>query len=363
MSQSISLTSGSILNGSPITLSVTPNNFRDVSMHRIILEVECGMSGGDYEIIKLSSPVITEGKAQTIDISSALRTFRDSYEYTPDPTTYPLVKFNVKAYDEYMSEGTVHQTQPIFYPIDPQSLPEERRDEAYLRTIFGAFSDLDRLTSSVTKGVTTLSRKPTTSPHLAVIGETFAYTPPYTTEQSLPSSASLTPPQSKVVTVTKAGLQTLGYQSIFALQPSIDNPRQQFRFINSFGVLESISVPQSHSKKLAIKSEKYAIARQETFNRFSRAAIRKQNNQESWLFQSDPLTEEWLYWYLHEFLMSEHVWMLLPQSSPSSPSSASIWLPCTITPDENTTILDRTKADTYTVSFTALLDINGSPLR
>lgn len=353
MATRITLTSGSILNGNPITLAVTPNNIANASMHRIVLEVECGITGGNYEVIKLSSPVITEGKAQTIDISSALRTFRDSYAYTPDPTTYPLVKFNVKAYDEYMVNGEVKSpVDPVWFPQNPANLPADRRDEAYYRTIFGAFSDIERITAGPTKGVTTLSRKPTSSPQLVVNGDAFAYTPPYTTEQKLEQSSSLTAPQSKVVTIPRAGAQTLGYQSIYALPASEAKNRQTFRFINSFGVLESISIPKASQKKIAITSNQYVVARQETFSSFSHGIVHKQNNRESWAFATDPLNEAWLYWYLHEFLMAENIWMNVNGT----------WLRCHITPEEETTFLDRTKNEVFMVSFTVKLDINGSPL-
>lgn len=361
MAQSISLTSGSILNGNPITLAVKPTVISGApSFHRIILEVECGISGGNYEVIKMSSPVFAElGEDVTIDISSALRTFRDTYEYTPDAATYPMVKFNVKAYDEYMLNGEVRTSVGVVYfPQDPNALPAERRDEAYYRTIFGAFSDIERITSEPTKGVTMLSRKPTTTPHPAVVGETFAYTPPYTTEQKLEQSSALNPPQSKVVTISKQGIQTLGYQNIYALSSSAAKDRQSFRFINSFGVLESISVPRAYSKKLAITSNPYSVARPETFNSLSRATVRKQNNSESWLFQTDPLTEEWLSWYLHEFLMSEHVWMYV-----SLPQGGGTWLPVTITPEEEITFIDHTNSEVLSVMFTAKIDITGKPTK
>lgn len=363
MATSIKLTSGSILAGNPITFEIDPRELDNPSFHRVIVEVECGMSGGNFETIKLTAPVTKESvnTRVNVDISSALRVPFDDYEYTPDPTTYPFVKFNVKAYDEYMdSKGEVHTLDGIvYYPQNPNLLPDNRRDEAYLRTIFGAFSDIERITSGPTKGVTTLSRKPTTTPHLAVLGESFAYTPPYSTEQKLEQSSALTPPQSKVVTIPKEGAQTLGYQSIYALPASEAKNRQTFRFINSFGVLESISIPKASQKKISITSNQYVVARQETFNSFSHGIVRKQNNRESWAFATDPLDEAWLSWYHHEFLMSEHVWLYLPSSEGQGGGS---WLRVHITPEEETTFLDRTKNEVFMVSFTAQLDINGSPL-
>lgn len=364
MAQSIVLTSGSIFNGNPITFAVTPStptvpdaSPSVISMHRIILEVECGISGGSYEVIKLSSPVITEGVAQTIDISSALRTFRDSYEYTPNAVTYPLVKFNIKAYDEYMVNGEIKtQMGPQWYPQNPADYPSNP-DQCYLRTIFGGFSDIERITSGVTKGVATFSRKPTTLPQLVVNGETLAYTPAYSSEQQLLSSNSLSAPLSKVATIQKEGLQTLGYQSIYALPSSAAKDRQTFRFINSRGVLESISVQRATQKKRPFTFNEYTKAIQETFNSPSHSVVRKHPTPQSWRFSTDPLDEEWLEWYLEEFLMAEYVWMLAPLSSGDG---SEIWLRVHVIPDEEYVFHDEEKNDILAIKFSARFDINGS---
>lgn len=359
MARTVKLTSGSIFNGNPITFAIQPNvitgtdsdnNTVYPSFHRVIIEVTCGMSDGNFETIKMSAPVEKESASDdnnvNIDISSALRTFRDSYEYTPNPTTYPIVKFALKVYDEYMLNGNVKQADEIVYPAEVNNVAQ------YFCTIFGGFSDLDRLKSNGSKDAVTLSRKPTSSPHLATVGEVFAYTSPYSTAQSLFASASLVAPTSAEVTITKEGQQTIGGQSVYALPQTEAKNRQVFRFINSFGVLESISAPCVYSKKLGITTTSYAVSRQETFNSFSRSTVRKVNNRESWLFITDPLTEEWLYWYLHEFLMSEHIWLQINDT----------WVPCTITPEDETSFLDNTQQNIYSLSFTAKLDINGSPL-
>lgn len=352
MARTIKLTSGSIFNGNPITFTIQPNVITGTdddgstvypSFHRVIVEVTCGMSGGNYETIKMSQPVTEEKDTATvnIDVSSALRTHRDAYTYTCEAVTYPYVSFSLHVYDEYMLNGEVKQIGFIEYP----------GDTLYLRTIFGGFSDFERITSSGTKDATSLSRKPTSAPHLAFVGETFAYTPPYSTAQSLAGSGSLEAPTSKIVAVSKEGAQTLGYQSIYALPSTEANHRQVFRFINSFGVLESISVPRSYTKKMSVTSTAYTVTRLETFNSFSRAAVQKQGDSETWTFQTDPLNEDWLHWYLHEFLMSEHIWLQVKDT----------WIPCTVTIEDDITFIDRTGDSAYTIAFAAKLDINGNP--
>ena len=102
MASYLRVVEGSIFNGNPITFAVTPLKIEGStpSYHRMVFEVKCGISGGSYETIRLTEPVFTEdGAAVQTDISSALRTFRDSYEYSPEPGVMPVVKFNVSAYD------------------------------------------------------------------------------------------------------------------------------------------------------------------------------------------------------------------------------------------------------------------------
>ena len=177
MARKITLTSGSILAGNPITFRIKPNVLTNTpSFHRVIIEVKCGMSGGNFETIKLTAPVAIEGNDVEMDVSSAIRVPLDAYEYSSDAATYPLCKWQLRVYDEYMdSGGAVHTHQGELYFPDKDN---------YYCCIAGAFSDYDRLTSNGSKDVVKLSRKPTSSPQLTCVGETFAYTPAYATPQS-----------------------------------------------------------------------------------------------------------------------------------------------------------------------------------
>ena len=347
MAAYLKLVEGSVFNGNPITFAVTPLMIEGSTpaFHRMVFEVKCGASGvsSSYETIRLTEPVLSEdGTAVTVDISSALRTFRDSYNYSPEPGVMPVVKFNVSAHDEYMVNGNPGQTKPIFY------LPGDEVKQ----TIFGGFSDYDRLTAATeAMPVSRMTRKPTTAPQLACVGETIIYVDPYS-----PAVDFLTPtwdaPEAKAFTITNEGQQTVGDIGVFAMPQSEAIRRTEFRFINSFGVLESISVPRVYSKKLGITTTNYTVTRRETLRSFSREAVRKQNKQESWNFQTDPLDEAWLAWYLHEFLMSEHTWININGK----------FLPCTIIAEEEITFQDETKQEMHSVSFTAKLDFRGSTI-
>ena len=342
MAANLKLVDGSIFNGNPITFAVTPLRIEGStpSFHRMVFEVKCGLSGGNYETIRLTEPVLAEnGTVVTVDISSALRTFRDSYEYSPEPGVMPVVKFNVSAYDEYMINGNPGQTEPISY------LPGEEVKQ----TIFGGFSDYDRLMGEQDMKVGRLTRKPNTTPQLVCVGEQLVYADAYSPAVSL-TTATWNAPEAKAYNITAEGAQTVGGQQLFALPASEAALRTEFRFINSFGVLESISIPKSYEHEVDIKATKYTVTRKETLHSFSRSAVRKQGNQEGWNYMTDPLDETWLAWYLHELFMSEHVWMKINGK----------FLPCIIESEETIKYADDTKDDIYSVSFTARLSFCGS---
>lgn len=349
MAKKILLTSGSILANNPITFSITPSDAgNSPSFHRVIVEVTYDNNNGNYEVIKLSVPVTQEGHDVELDVSSALRVPLEDFQYSPLVATYPMVKWYIKAYDEYMnSNGELKTNQGIqYYPQEPNTSDGGATN---LRCIAGAFWDIERMVSGVTKSVTYLSRKPQSLPQLMVVGDTYAYTPAYPASQSLLDSAALVAPQSREVEITKEGLQSIGEQSIYAMPKEEGKDRMVFRFINSFGVLECVSLPRMYSKKLSIQSSSYTVTKLETFNSFSRSAVSKKNDRESWLFMTDPLDENWLQWYLHEFLMSNHIWLNVKGN----------WIPVTIIPEDEITFLDKTNTNMYFVSFTAKLDIYG----
>lgn len=341
MAAKLKLVDGTIFNGNPITFSVTPLTLSgSPSFHRMVFEVKCGISGGNYETVRMTEPVLAEdGKAIQTDISSALRSFRDSYEYSPEPGILPVVKFNVSAYDEYMTDGEVHQSEAVSYLAGNE----------VKQTIFGGFSDYDRLMSESDMQVSRLTRKPDTTPQLVCVGEQLVYAEDYSPAVSL-TTAKWDAPESKAVNITTEGAQTVGDQQLFALPASEAERRTEFRFINSFGTLESISIPKSYAKKLDIQATNYTVSRKETLHGFSRSAVRKQGNQEGWKYMTDPLDEKWLAWYLHEFLMSEHVWLKINGK----------FLPCIIENEDTIDFSDDTKDDVYSVSFTARLSFCGS---
>ena len=341
MAANLKLVDGSIFNGNPITFSVKPLTLSgSPSFHRMVFDVKCGMSGGNYETISLTEPVLTEdGKEVQVDISSALRSFRDSYEYSPEPGVMPIVGFNVSAYDEYMTNGEVKKSEPVSYLAGKD----------VKQTIFGGFSDYDRLMGEQDMKVGRLTRKPNTTPQLVCVGEQLVYADAYSPAVSLLTD-TWKAPEAKAYDITVEGAQTIGGQQLFPLPASEVAHRTEFRFITSFGVLESISIPKSYAQEMPIEATNYTVARKETLHAFSRSAVRKQGNKEGWNYMTDPLDETWLAWYLHELLMSEHVWLKINGK----------FLPCIIESEDTIKYADDTKNDIYSVSFTARLSFCGS---
>nr|DAI03534.1 MAG TPA: hypothetical protein [Caudoviricetes sp.] len=343
MATNIKLTSGSVFNGNPITFDIMPVILKETpSFHRVIVEVKCGISGGNYETMRQFENVLTEGKSVQADVSSALSTFCKSYEYNAEELSFPLVKFRIKVYDEYMINGEVHPTEPIYYPTA----------DGYLSTIFGGFSDMERMLSNGFKSVQRLSRKPSSSPQLACVGETLVTAVAYALPQDLLTSSDMAQPASLATLITDEGAQTVGGISIYAMPRSEAEHRMEIRFINSFGVMESVSVPTPQNVTLPLSATPYYISRQQTFSRMSRSVVRKEQGREKWRFVTDPLDEQWLRWYLEEFLLAQYAWIKI----------GGYWIPCTVmSEDEEVVFLDRTKEEMLTVTFFLELDVKGNP--
>jgi hypothetical protein len=116
--------------------------------------------------------------------------------------------------------------------------------------------------------------------------------------------------------------------------------------------MESLHVQSLVKREVPITTDKHTVAKQETLKRFSRSVVRKSNDRETWYLTSGPLDREWASWYIHEFLMSEELWIQM----------GTLWIPCHVLPEETTLLEDLTKAQPYEVQFRLEMDINGSPL-
>jgi len=376
--------SGSPLIGSPIIVIVNPAAYHEAWVfHRVILRVYAGLaipdasegtSDADYTKFEFSTPVetktvngVTTTQPMSFDVSSALQAVADRYEYQSlPPTQYPYVKFRIEALDEYMENGDTRQTDVV-----PLGGLFEGVTPFYFYAVQGAFNDLERMLSDGNKQATYFTRKPTSSPEvvfrnnqvvipLTVGGDGLGLESDYVDDGGhFVDNHPVGVPRSVVYTPAADGLQTLGDRQVYAIAKPLDG--YLVRFINSMGCMETLHVRSLVTKEVNITTNKHAIARRETFSKFSRGLTVKQNDYETWALTSGPLDEQWASWYIHEFLMAERIWISVnPQSS--AVSAQPLWVPFHVLPEETTVLRDQTKADMMRVEFKLQSDING-PLK
>lgn len=352
MAQAIVFHSGSPLIGSPLTYQVTPSAHQSqYTFHRVTLRVTAGLEGdADYTTLDFSTPV-TSALPVLFDVSSALRAVAEKYQLTATPPQrYPYVKFRLQAFDDWMIDGTLYENQGVKdYPGMGQ----------YLFAFMGAFTDMERLSvDGQSTGLERWTRKPfASSPEVVFTGSGFVlpndfeagigyvnYVGDGTT--GFPPTPSAGPKSTAYVVGTNP---IPAFANVYAITKPNDG--YEIRFINGFGCEESVHVTCLRTAEVNIHTDKYAIARQETFKQFSRSLAVKGNNREQWKMSSGPLDRAWLQWYLHEFLMASQAWILVNDN----------WLPINILPEETTTGMNRTQADMLSVEFTIEFDMNGSP--
>ena len=364
MASNLTLVGGSPLIGNPIIYQVTAATLKgEVSFHKVKLEVTAGLlpAADDYEINSENQVVLTfsspanSGETLQIDISSALRAAADSYRYSPiPPSIYPRIVFSLKAWDEYMQNGMEAQKTGIISNEGGTA-------------IMGAFSDLERMLSGGNKSAQLFSRKPIADLENGVSyevieeGETIIV--PQDWEEGKVIGNITSGPSSKVYVAsiedsdilnTVFTIKKYGGRSFLVFKKGYawanKNP-YHFRFVNSLGVLESITVNCLATQQMQLTSDKHIISMPETFSRFSRGIYEKSNDYEKWKFSTGPLDKAWVSWYLHEFLTAKYAWILISDN----------WIPCHIVAEETVVGRDETKSDAISIDFSVELDINGSP--
>ena len=375
MAQGISLVSGSPLIGSPIVYRVVPAAYnQNRTFHRTIVRVYAALeTDEDYTTFDFSTPVETKtvnGATTTqpslFDISTALQAVADKYEYeaTP-PQRYPYIKFRIEAWDEWMIDGTVYPEQGV---VQWPSLPVGRQ-QFYGYAFMGAWTDMERMKASVDgQGVeylntSVMSRKPTSSPEVVFASNEFIYPAEFNrsildtdhmSDDATPVFVSGAPtdgPKSLSYIPLGEGAITIGGHTLYAINRPTGNG-YLLRFINGMGCMESLHVTSMVKREVPITTDKHTVAKQETLKKFSRSVVRKSNDRETWYLTSGALDDKWASWYVHEFLMSEQLWIQL----------GTLWIPCHVVPEETTVLEDRTKAQPYEVQFKLEMDINGSPI-
>ena len=326
---------GSALFGSPIDVILTSASpAGDITFHQIKVEVTARLQNGSDRTYTFTKPV-SNSQQVYIDISTALQAAFSSYVYTATPPTYyPYVVFSIKARDEYVLNGEEHQTTWA--------------TSAGHRALAGAFSDMERMLAGDTgRSTSKFSRKPSTTPEIVMVGDTHIRP----ADMSVVIGNISHGQQSLLTTITMEGLQTVNGVQVYAV-PAGDTDRYQFRFINGLGAMESLSVRTLISDNVDVQTNKYVLARHETFGTFSRGATANRGNHEVWKMTSGPVDEAWQSWYIHEFLMSSLSWICIPDRP-------NVWIPCHILPDETVTGISRKESSMLEVDFSVQMDVEG----
>ena len=375
------ITSGSPLIGSPIIVEVIAAEVAAVdtlAYHRVVVQVVAALEGVDldYTTQQFYATIGDEsaaGRTKQFDISSALQTVADKYEYTCNAATYPRIKFRIVAWEELMVNGVPSSGAETEYP------GRSGQNPLYLFALQGAYSKADRRASNGYKKVMAFSRKPTSSPQVVVVGETFAYTPAFDGTEVTPAKVDFSGyafddlpcgPTSEVVTIATEGLQTIGGVPVFAMSADYASPhRREFRFINSLGVLESISVYSLAEVSGQLEYTAFNKAMYDSFESFVRAFYRKHDGAEKIKLSSGALDRHWQQWFLHEFCMSRDVWMFVPDEKANvlgnigttvSSESNGEWLPVHITTEESVVLTKEDGTDIMEVAFVVEFDDEGS---
>lgn len=376
------ITSGSPLIGSPIIVEVIAAEVAatdTLAYHRVVVQVVAALEGVDldYTTQQFYATIGDEsaaGRTKQFDISSALQTVADKYEYTCNAATYPRIKFRIVAWEELMVNGVPSSGTETEYP------GRSGQNPLYLFALQGAYSKADRrAATNGFKKVREFSRKPSSAPQIVCVGETFAYTPAFNGTETTPATSPFTGyglddlpcgPTSVVTTIANTGAQIIGGKSVYAMpKAKATRDRREFRFINSLGVLDSISVYSLAEVVAQADSTMFSKAVYESFAGFARAFYRKHDGPEKLKMSSGAVDRHWQQWFQHEFCMGKHVWMFVPDEKANaanniattlSSESYGAWLPVHITTEETVSLLKADGDEVLEVAFVVEMDDEGS---
>ena len=302
----------------PVLVGVTSEALTgNVSFHKVMVEVRAALSTDSEYTTRVCSAVVPDSSRAcplVVDISSALRAVADSIEYEPTTLDIPCVQYSLKAWDEYMKDGEIHDVSEV----------SGVGGVAYM----GGYTDRERILGSYGG----FSTKPDT-PEVVGVGESVVVPNGFTTSASYD--------------VTASGANTLG-RSVYAV-PS-DKDRYELRFVNSRGLIESVSMKCMVQGVQKMEQKENVRAMQETMRKFSRMSIRKTSNTPSLKMNSGPLDKAWLRWFVEEFLVTQDAWIKIDGA----------WLHCNVTSEDSISTVNRMKREILSLDFEIKLDFNGA---
>lgn len=318
MASGLGIIDGGTYVKNPVLVSVTSDALTgNVSFHKVMVEVTAALSTDSEYTTRVCSAVVPDSSRACqlkVDISSALRAVADGIEYDPTVLSIPHVVYSLKAWDEYMKDGDIHDVAEV----------SGVSGTAYV----GGYTDRERILGSYGG----FSTKPAT-PEIVGVGESVVVPNGRTTSASYE--------------VTASGANTLG-RSVYAVPSDID--RYELRFVNSRGLIESVSLKCMVQGEQKMEQNETTRAMQETMRNFSRLSIKKTTNTPSLKMNSGPLDRAWLRWFAEEFLVTQDAWIKIDGA----------WWHCNVTSEDSISTVNRLKREILSVDFEVKLDFNGA---
>lgn len=345
MAKSISITSGSILIGNPITVSVEAETAGSkATFHRVKLIVRAALStSADYEVFELSAPA-GDGEIVSFDISDTLRTVAGRFAFAPVTSsyTYPYISYKLSAYDEYMREGILYDKVG------------EREYAGTLSALMGAFTDAERFLSGNSKALTAYTRKPAVG-EVCSKDDILVYSPAPASGLTVTSSLSSGPTAYTMSLSDKSGPVEVGGRTVYV--DTASTGRMLFQFVNGLGVVESVSAETCESLSSSGSNETVVRSSPSAFGSPGRMFVRKSARRASFKCATGFVTPEWAAWWHNEFLcsddfrrsLSDTCWVRLDGK----------WFPCAVYMEDDITLYDRAKNDPVSINFTVQLIFDG----
>lgn len=310
----------------PIIVNVDYDGFPgDSTFRQIVIQVQVTFtwdtSAHNYYFYADAS----SGSNVSVDISSALRASMKGWE--PDAAsvslsgtssiTYPHSIFNVWVWQKYMQDGIVVE--------DTANTTSRIAALAY----YGGLTQYELLTYNrhVYDFCTSLdfSRKPS-SGELQAVGD-------IKTTSSFDGSS---------VKTTTSIVTTADFEK---------GELQQFLFVNSLGVLETVSAFSRESLAYGIESETKNLASAPAYFAKPNRTTHKTGGRGKFAMSSGFITRDWADWWTTEFLMAKKYWMLYDGR----------WLPVTVTPaDDESTVYNKAEQRIPHVDFDVEIAVEGS---
>lgn len=326
----------------------------NIAFHRVKLAVSVAWTDSrtnrSYSYsTELSHPVSNPGESITFDFSSVARAAADEYEHAPLITSsiisgsthdyltkYPVFFVSYYAYDVWVSDGQ---------PNDP-SVGSNQTAPQSASVLYGKSSDFTRMIVNNIPSLISVYRttKPSRTPEIKAVGEYIIY--------GKRKNSDWYPCAIKVpANWTNTSLFENG--SKYYVVDHHDRVSCEFQFVNSCGVIESVTAQCLSNEKAVSSHTDLTISRFETFRDFSRTFMQKHIKPTEYTLSSGFVDYDWACWWAYEFCQSHHYWMLVHIGS------AEYWIPCLIHLEDSTSVIDRTKVGMCHVEFTVRPDLNG----